>query len=294
MARGLLCRILDFMLQQGWLKRGDTVLDPFSGVGTTAIEAASRGIRAVGVELEERFHLLGLANMELHRRTWATFGDPHPVLLRGDSRRLPAEAAMTEAEWLASDDPTAMLEAITKRDMPRGGTISDRKLRLFTEACRADASSPPTAAQAAALLRDICGNPYRPVAIPCTRQAFVGDWLTPTIGASGAVFGVMVAFAMLFPEAIILMFFIFPMKAKYAVMIFVALELLATRAGNTGVSTIAHLGGAACGYVTLRQGPTPRFKLPDLTGYYRQWRMKRAKRKFQVYMRKHGRGPWVN
>jgi len=181
MARGLLCRILDFMLQQGWLKRGDTVLDPFSGVGTTAIEAASRGIRAVGVELEERFHLLGLANMELHRRTWATFGDPHPVLLRGDSRRLPAEAAMTEAEWLASDDPTAMLEAITKRDMPRGGTISDRKLRLFTEACRADASSPPTAAQAAALLRDICGNPYRPVAIPCTRQAFVGDWLTPTV-----------------------------------------------------------------------------------------------------------------
>jgi len=123
----------------------------------------------------------------------------------------------------------------------------------------------------------------------------VGDWFTPTIGASGAVFGVLVAFGMLFPDAIILMFFVFPMKAKYAVMIYVALELLATRAGfNTGISTIAHLGGAACGYVMLRQGRVPRFKLPDFTGYYRQWKMQRAKKKFQVYMRKHGRGPWVN
>jgi rhomboid family protein len=123
----------------------------------------------------------------------------------------------------------------------------------------------------------------------------VGDWLTPTIGASGAVFGVLVAFAMLFPDAVILIFFVFPMKAKYAVMIFVALELLATRGGlNSGVSTIAHLGGAACGYMLLREGSVPRFKLPDLGGFYRQWKMQRAKKKFQVYMRKHGRGPWVN
>ena len=123
----------------------------------------------------------------------------------------------------------------------------------------------------------------------------VGDWLTPTIGASGAVFGVLVAFGMLFPEAVILMFFVFPMQARYAVMIFVAMELLATFGPNTGVSTIAHLGGAACGYVTLRQrGRLPSFKLPDLGGAYRQWKVQRAKKKFQVYMRKHGRGPWVN
>jgi hypothetical protein len=36
-------------------------------------------------------------------------------------------------------------------------------------------------------------------------------------------------------------------------------------------------------------------RLPDAGGWYRQWRMQRAKKKFQVYMRKHGgRGPWVN
>jgi hypothetical protein len=54
-ARGLLCRILDFLLEQGYVRRGDTILDPFGGVGTTAIEGASRGLRVVCCELEQRF-----------------------------------------------------------------------------------------------------------------------------------------------------------------------------------------------------------------------------------------------
>ncbi len=122
----------------------------------------------------------------------------------------------------------------------------------------------------------------------------VGDWATPTIGASGAIFGVLVAFGVLFPDAIILMFFLFPMKAKYAVMIYVAVELLATFGPNTGVSTVAHLGGAAFAYLYLTQR-IPVLRLPDIGGVYRQWKLQRAKKKFQVYMRKHGgRGPWVN
>jgi membrane associated rhomboid family serine protease len=116
-----------------------------------------------------------------------------------------------------------------------------------------------------------------------------GEWRVATIGASGAIFGVLVAFGILFPDTIILMFFLFPMRAKYAVMIYVAVELLATLGPNTGVSTVAHLGGAAFAYLYIKQ-KVPTLNLPDYRGAYRQWKLQRAKKKFQVYMRKHGPG----
>lgn len=119
---------------------------------------------------------------------------------------------------------------------------------------------------------------------------------TPTVGASGAIFGVLVAFGVCYPNQTVLMNFLFPIKAKYLVMIYAAIELLITFGGpNTGVSTVAHLGGMAFGYLYLK-GRLPRLALPDVSGAYRQWKLQRAKKKFQVYMRKHGggRGPWVN
>jgi membrane associated rhomboid family serine protease len=121
----------------------------------------------------------------------------------------------------------------------------------------------------------------------------VGDWSTPTVGSSGAIFGLLVAFGVLYPNQTVLMNFLFPIKAKYMVMIYAAIELLLTFGPNTGVSTIAHLGGMAFGYVYLK-GRLPRFSLPDVGGAYHQWKLQRAKKKFQVYMKKHGRGPWVN
>ena len=88
--------------------------------------------------------------------------------------------------------------------------------------------------------------------------------------------------------------FLFPIKAKYMVMIYAAIELWMSFGPNTGVSSIAHLGGMAVGYVYLKGG-LPRFRLPDFGGAYREWKIQRAKQKFQVYMRKHGgRDPWVN
>jgi len=121
----------------------------------------------------------------------------------------------------------------------------------------------------------------------------VGDWVRPTIGASGAIFGVLVAFGVLYPNQTVLMNFLFPIKAKYMVMIYAAIELLMTLGPNTGVSTVAHLGGMAFGYVYLK-GRLPRIKLPEVRSTYRQWKLQRAKKKFQVYMRKHGGGPRVN
>jgi hypothetical protein len=71
-------------------------------------------------------------------------------------------------------------------------------------------------------------------------------------------------------------------------------EILATLGPNTGVSTVAHLGGAAFAYLYLKSR-LPAWSMPDIGGAYRQWKLQRAKKKFQVYMRKHGGGgPWVN
>jgi membrane associated rhomboid family serine protease len=115
----------------------------------------------------------------------------------------------------------------------------------------------------------------------------------PTIGASGAIFGVLVAFGVLYPDQTVLMYFLFPLKAKYMVMICVAIELLMIFQPSNGVATIAHLGGAAFGYIYLK-GRLPKVRIPALGPAYKQWKLQRAKKKFQVYMRKHGNGPWVN
>jgi membrane associated rhomboid family serine protease len=122
-----------------------------------------------------------------------------------------------------------------------------------------------------------------------------GNAESRTIGASGAIFGLLLAFGVLFPDAQMLFMFIFPLKAKYCVMIYGAIEFLFTL-GSTGdgVSHVAHLGGMAFGYFYLRSNVF-KFRRLDLTGSlrarYREWKLQRAKKKFQVYLRKHGSGP---
>ena len=123
-----------------------------------------------------------------------------------------------------------------------------------------------------------------------------GHWSDhTTIGASGAIYGLLLAYGVCYPEQTVLMNFLFPIKAKYMVMIYAGVELLMSMGVNTGVSNIAHLGGMVVGFVYLKSRlPGIRLKLPDWRGAYRQWKLRRAKRKFQVYMKKHDRGPWVN
>lgn len=74
-----------------------------------------------------------------------------------------------------------------------------------------------------------------------------------TIGASASIFGLLVAFAMLFPDAVITM--IFPpvsMKAKHFAMVFGAIQLLMAFEGPSGIDWIVHVGGMAVGYVYLK------------------------------------------
>jgi len=78
--------------------------------------------------------------------------------------------------------------------------------------------------------------------------------LVPVMGASGAIFGLLLAYGILFGERVIHAFMIFPMKAKYFVMIlgFIELASLLTSDVNGGdVAYLAHLGGLASGYLTL-------------------------------------------
>lgn len=79
----------------------------------------------------------------------------------------------------------------------------------------------------------------------------------PVIGASGAIFGIILAYGILFGERIIYFFMIFPMKAKYFVMILGTIEVLNLL--NTGfsgrVANLAHLGGLISGFLVLRFWP---------------------------------------
>ena len=78
--------------------------------------------------------------------------------------------------------------------------------------------------------------------------------LWTTVGASGAVYGILLAFAMTFPnEQLFMIPFPFPIKAKYFVIIFCVLELLLGLSNNAGdnVAHFAHLGGMLFGFLLI-------------------------------------------
>ncbi len=78
--------------------------------------------------------------------------------------------------------------------------------------------------------------------------------VTPTLGASGAIYGVLIGFAMLYPQArLILIFPPIPVKAKWLVIIFAAIELFSGINGiQDGVAHFAHLGGMLFGWLLIR------------------------------------------
>ncbi len=117
-----------------------------------------------------------------------------------------------------------------------------------------------------------------------------------TIGASGAIYGLLLAFGILFPRATIYFFMMFPIEARWYVLIMGAIVFLSAwgDAGG-GVSHFAHLGGMVFGYVWLRmelgkkktRGPR-RGWVEQMEQAYKDWKFRRAKKKFQVYLKKQG------
>lgn len=81
-----------------------------------------------------------------------------------------------------------------------------------------------------------------------------GGLYVPVIGASGAVFGLLLAYGIIFGERMIYFFMVFPMKAKFFVLIMGLIEfvsLLTSGVGGGEVAYLAHLGGIATGYIFL-------------------------------------------
>ncbi|HVJ65234.1 MAG TPA: rhomboid family intramembrane serine protease [Bdellovibrionota bacterium] len=101
------------------------------------------------------------------------------------------------------------------------------------------------------------------VAIPSISE-FMG--YTPIIGASGALYGLFVAFGMLYGNSQVLVFFMFPMRAKNFVILLTAIEVISAvfytspQVGGGGVAHLVHLGGLITGYLILR------WRGPNLTG----------------------------
>jgi membrane associated rhomboid family serine protease len=102
-----------------------------------------------------------------------------------------------------------------------------------------------------------------------------------TVGASGAIYGILLAFALYFPHRPILMFFVFPVPARYAVMIMGGIALLSSMGGPGGVAHGAHLGGLIAGYLYLRGKRL--HLLSEIQYRFLKWRINRSKRRFDVY-----------
>jgi membrane associated rhomboid family serine protease len=103
-----------------------------------------------------------------------------------------------------------------------------------------------------------------------------------TIGASGAVYGVLLAYAMYFPNRPIYIYFVFPIPAKYFVMIMGAISLLSSMNGpGGGIAHTTHLGGLVAGYLYLKRGRIN--ILSEIKYRYLKWRINRMRRRFDVY-----------
>ena len=79
----------------------------------------------------------------------------------------------------------------------------------------------------------------------------IGGSYAVTIGASGSIYGVMIAYAMFFPDNLIFLYFLIPVKAKYMIGFLILIEFFAINSAASDVAHLAHLGGALFGFLFL-------------------------------------------
>jgi membrane associated rhomboid family serine protease len=97
----------------------------------------------------------------------------------------------------------------------------------------------------------------------------------PTVGASGAIYGLLLAFGLTFPNRRIYLYFLFPIPARLFVLIFGAIEFISSfQFASDGIAHFAHLGGMLIGYILLRGWPGQ--------GLLRSWERRRRSRRFRI------------
>lgn len=115
-----------------------------------------------------------------------------------------------------------------------------------------------------------------------------------TIGASGSIYGILLAYGMLFPERLVYIYFLFPIKVKYFIsFLFVVAFISAFGSSGTGIDHFAHLGGGLFAFLYLK-GFLSWKRLSE--AYYRR-RLHRLRKQFKVYekeRRKQEDDFWIN
>src|SRR3954451_10336594 len=101
------------------------------------------------------------------------------------------------------------------------------------------------------------------------------------IGASGAVYGLLLAYGMYFPNRPIYMYLVFPIPAKYFVMIMGALAFYSSVAERSGVANATHLGGLLVAYLFLKSGRVHPWS--EVKYRYLKWKINRTRARFDVY-----------
>ena len=101
------------------------------------------------------------------------------------------------------------------------------------------------------------------------------------IGASGAIYGLLLAYGIYFPDRPIYMFGVFPIPARIFVMIMGAIAFYASLSQVGGTANATHLGGLLVGYLYLKSGRA--HPLAELKYRYLKWKINRVRKKFDVY-----------
>jgi membrane associated rhomboid family serine protease len=101
------------------------------------------------------------------------------------------------------------------------------------------------------------------------------------IGASGAIYGLLLAYALYFPDRPIYMYFVFPIPAKTFVAIMGAIALFSSLSEPGGVANATHLGGLLVAYLFLKGARI--HPISELKYRYLKWKINRVRKKFDVY-----------